>query len=43
MMAWLEYFQEKRSREKLEAASAEMPLEEFGPKRKEWHGHCERG
>ena len=43
MMAWLEYFQEKRSREKLESASAEMPFEEFGHKSQEWHGHSERG
>lgn len=43
MMAWLECFQEKRSREKLESASAEILFKEFGHKRKEWHGHCERG
>lgn len=35
MMAWLEYFQERRGREKLESASAEIPFEEFGHKRKE--------
>lgn len=43
MMAWLEYFQERRGREKLESASAEIPFEEFGHKRKEWRGHWERG
>ena len=34
MMAWLEYFQERRGRDKLESASAEIPFKEFGTKGK---------